>query len=103
VLDDVLGRPVTLPPADATRRGAVRVVAPGTGRVVEVRGVDAARAVDGCLAVDVVAPPGTSVGAFTDSFARGALVVATTTAPVDAGETARAIADRVEFVSEPAA
>ena len=101
VLDDVLGRPVTIPPLDPARTGAIHVVTPPPGRVVEVRGVDRARAMPGCAMVDVIATPGTSVGSLTDSFARGALVVATATAPADASATAREIADAITFVTEP--
>ncbi|MGC4857074.1 ATP-grasp domain-containing protein [Micromonospora sp. DT4] len=97
VFDDVLGRDTRLPDADPARRASVRVAVPPAGRLLGVTGVEEAGGEAGCLAVDVVIRPGTTVDALHDSFARGALVVAGTEDGTDAGAAADRIVGRLRF------
>lgn len=103
VLDDVLGRPVELPPSEAGRQAAVHVVVPPQGRLREVHGAREAGETAGCIAVDVVARPGQVVGPLRDSFGRGALVVAGTRDGEDAAALCERVAGQLRFTSDPVA
>ncbi|MFF9584552.1 ATP-grasp domain-containing protein [Streptomyces achromogenes] len=101
VFDDVLGRPVTLPPADPDRRAAVHVAVPPAGRLTAVTGADRAAGHRDCLAVDVVARPGQITGTLADSFGRGALVVAGTRRGEDPAARAADLAGQLRWHTEP--
>jgi hypothetical protein len=95
VIDDVMNRPVRVPPVAAGRLAAVHVVTAPAGIVSEVSGVDEAR--KNSLAVDVRATPGTQITELTDSFARAALVVAGVTDGSDASGAVRRAAEKLLF------
>jgi biotin carboxylase len=95
VIDDIMNRPVPIPPVAAGRLAAVHVVTAPPGIVSEVSGVDEAR--KNSLAVDIRATPGTQITQLTDSFGRAALVVAGVTDGSDAGAAARRAAEKLLF------
>lgn len=97
VVDDVLGLHPRIPEADPSRSAAVWVATVPVGTIKSITGEQVALSTPGCLAVDVVASIGDPVGALTDSFNRGALVVAGTDEPTGAMVIAKAAAASITF------
>lgn len=81
------------------RFAAVWFVTPAAeGTLVEVTGIEAARAFPGVEEVTVLQPPGRSMGGATHSDARGASVVATADTAAEAVDRARGAATRLRFI-----
>ncbi|MFI5617754.1 ATP-grasp domain-containing protein [Streptomyces sp. NPDC051567] len=99
VYDDVLGRPVELPPA--SRAAATRYFAPPAGRVTAVDGWQEARTHPAVLHAELRLAPGDVVTGFRSGGDRVGAVVVGAATPEEARELARTLVDSVRITVEP--
>jgi S-sulfo-L-cysteine synthase (3-phospho-L-serine-dependent) len=96
-----VGRPVRLA-ADRARHAGIRfLIAGASGRLAEVRGVDAARSVPGVVRVAVTAAAGRTVRPAQDAYDRLGYVIAVGTSAVEVTRALNAVAERLEIVVDP--
>jgi hypothetical protein len=109
-LDDLavgaaLGEPVAAERLDAlplAGGACVRFLVAQPGELIEVRGLDSARAVPGVRAVHAYRAPGHRFAELRRASDRAGAVIAVGATPAEARESAEAAAGLVELVTEPA-